>query len=103
MLTTFSGTVGGQVRQVLLYLYVTYIYIANHISCPQSSRYDSSSSSSSSVPFTPYGAQDIHEELPSVAISSYPLDLIPYLPVFLISSSIVLRHVLFGLPLLLYP
>jgi hypothetical protein len=35
------------------------------------------SSSSSSVPFTPSGAQGIPEELPSVAISSYPLDLIP--------------------------
>jgi len=33
--------------------------------------------SSSSVPFTPCGAQGIHEELPSIAISSYPLDLIP--------------------------
>jgi hypothetical protein len=28
--------------------------------------------SSSSVPFTPCGAEGIHEELPSVAISSYP-------------------------------
>jgi hypothetical protein len=36
-----------------------------------------SSSSSSSVPFTPCGAQGINEELPSVAISNYPLDLIP--------------------------
>jgi hypothetical protein len=34
-------------------------------------------SSSSSVPFTPCGAQDIHDELPSIAIFSYPLDLIP--------------------------
>jgi len=32
---------------------------------------------SSSSPFTPCGAQGIHEELPSVAISSYPLDLVP--------------------------
>jgi hypothetical protein len=31
----------------------------------------------SSVPFTPCGAHGIHEELPSVAISSYSLDLIP--------------------------
>jgi hypothetical protein len=37
----------------------------------------SSSSSSSSVPFTPCGAQGIHEELSSVAVSSYSLDLIP--------------------------
>jgi hypothetical protein len=36
-----------------------------------------SSSSSSSVPFTPCGAQGIHEERPSVAISSCPLHLIP--------------------------
>ena len=32
----------------------------------------------SSSPFTPYEAQGIHEELPSVAISSYPTDLIPW-------------------------
>jgi len=32
---------------------------------------------SSSSPFTPCGAQGIHEELPSFAISSYPLDLVP--------------------------
>jgi hypothetical protein len=34
--------------------------------------------SSSSSPFTPCRALGIHEELPSVAISSYPLDLIPW-------------------------
>jgi len=34
-------------------------------------------SSSSSVPFTSCGAKGIHEELPGIAISSYPLDLIP--------------------------
>jgi len=33
-----------------------------------------SASSSSSVPFTPCGAYGIHEALPSVAISSHPLD-----------------------------
>ena len=33
---------------------------------------------SSSVPFTPCGAQGIHEELASTAISSYPPDLIPW-------------------------
>jgi hypothetical protein len=33
---------------------------------------------SSPVPFTPCGAEGIHEELLSVAISSYPLDLIPW-------------------------
>ena len=54
-------------------------------------------------PFTPCGAQGIHEELPSIAVSSYSLDLVPWSFVLLISSSIVLRHVLFGLPLLLYP
>ena len=60
--------------------------------------------SSSSNPFTPCGAQDIHEELPGIAISSYiPLTSFHDLPVLLISSSIVLRHVLFGLPLLPYP
>jgi hypothetical protein len=30
-----------------------------------------------SVPSTPCGAQGIHEELSTVLISSYPLDLIP--------------------------
>jgi len=34
-------------------------------------------SSSSSVPFTPYRTKGIHEGLPSIAISIYPLDLIP--------------------------
>jgi len=28
-------------------------------------------------PFTPCGAWGIHEELPGVAVSSYPLDLVP--------------------------
>jgi len=32
---------------------------------------------SSSNPFTPCGAQGIHEELPSIVVSSYPLDLVP--------------------------
>jgi hypothetical protein len=36
------------------------------------------SSSSSSSPFTPCGAQGIHEELPGTAISSYPLYLVPW-------------------------
>jgi hypothetical protein len=30
-----------------------------------------------SVPFTLCGAYGIHEELPSIAVFSYPLDLIP--------------------------
>jgi hypothetical protein len=34
-------------------------------------------SSSSSSPFTACGAQDIHEDLPGIAISSYSLNLIP--------------------------
>jgi len=34
-------------------------------------------SSSSSDPFTPCAAQGIHEELPGIAVSSYPLDLVP--------------------------
>jgi hypothetical protein len=39
------------------------------------------------------------------ALRSPAIPLTPFhdLPVFVISSSIVLRHVLFGLPLLLYP
>jgi len=57
---------------------------------------------SSSNPFTPCGAQDIHAELqavwsPAIALTSFH-DL-----VLLISSSVVLHHVLFGLPLLLFP
>jgi hypothetical protein len=62
-----------------------------------------SSSLSSSVSFSPCGAQGIHEELPSVAISSYPLDLIPWSSCVSYFILIVIRHVLFGLPLLLYP
>jgi hypothetical protein len=31
----------------------------------------------SSSPFTPYGAQGIHEELPGIEISSYSLDFVP--------------------------
>jgi hypothetical protein len=35
------------------------------------------SSSSSSSHFTPCGAWGIHKELSGIAISSYPLDLVP--------------------------
>ena len=56
---------------------------------------------SSSNRFTTCGAQGIHEELPCIAVSSYLLDLVHDLLVLLISSSIVLRHAPFGLPLLL--
>ena len=31
----------------------------------------------SSNPFTPCGAQGIHEELPGIAVSIYPIDLLP--------------------------
>jgi len=34
-------------------------------------------SSSSSNPFTPYGAWGIREELPGTAVFSYSLDLVP--------------------------
>jgi hypothetical protein len=50
-----------------------------------------SSSPSSSVPFTPCGAEGIHEELPSVAISSYPPDLIPW-------SSCICYFILYNCP-----
>jgi len=56
-----------------------------------------------SGPFTPCGAQCIHEEFPSVAISRYPLDLIPWPSCISYFILYCLRHVLFSLPLLLYP
>ena len=46
--------------------------------CCECGNEPSSSLLSSSSPFTPYGAWGIHEELRSVAISSYPLDLTPW-------------------------
>jgi len=33
--------------------------------------------SSSSNPFTPCGAWGIHEEIPGIAVLTYPLDLVP--------------------------
>ena len=59
--------------------------------------------SSSSNPFTSCGALGIHEELPDIAISSCPFDLFPWSSCASYFPSVVLRHVRFGVPLLLYP
>ena len=61
----------------------------------------SSSSSPSSNPFTPCGVASM-KSFQALRSSAIPFTSFHDLLVFLISSSIVLRHVLFGLPLL-YP
>ena len=64
-----------------------------------------SSSSSSSNPFTrtPCAAQGIYEELPGIAVFGNSLDLVSWSSCASYLILYFLRHVLFGLPLLLYP
>jgi len=80
-----------------------HMQLNNFFCWPSSSLSSSSSSSSSSNPFTPLEHRASMKSFQALRSPAIPLTSFHDLLVLLISPSVVLRHVLFGLPLLLYP